>query len=320
MNTLPKDIYMEILLKLPLRDVLSLCLTGKRYNVMNNENFWRRKMVKDGYKDLFAQYLPKYKDRYKLAYEDHCLIEREISSYFTESLGNFSKYINIEKYKKDFIEAVYKFRENILTKHVLRNDYNYYEVPPIFYDMFPRSHFEGFGEFDDLYIFDNLITPLLHRELTHESSNENSDSDNSENEEDGGPILNIQEVEPGFFRDMERGFILTRFEDTFCVIKREENGIWRELTEEERIICGSLDLLVRLPHEQDREIEKVIVLIDGNELGVQYLYFEDITITLHRHFVIYKDTVAFKIAEGPIWRALTTQEKEIAISFGLKVL
>jgi hypothetical protein len=318
MNTLPKDIYMEILLKLPLRDVLSFCLTGKRYNVMNNENFWRRKMAKDGYKDLFSQFLPTQKERYKLAHTDNRLILQEINSYFAESLGNFSQYINVEKYKKDFIAAVDEFRENILKKRVLRNENGYYEVPKIFYDMYPVCHFEGFDEFDDIYIIDSLITPLLHNELRDESSNENSDSDNSENEEDD--VLNIQEVEPGFFRDMERGFILTRFEDTFCVIKREENGIWRELTEEERIICGNLDLLVRLPHEQDREIEKVLVLIDGNELGVQYLYFEDITITLHRHFVIYKDTVAFKIAEGSIWRALTTQEKEIAISFGLEVL
>lgn len=322
MEYLPKDVYMEILLKLGLRDILNFCLTAKRYNVMDNENFWRRKMIKDGYKDLFAQYLPTQKEKYKLAHADNSLILREIDSYFTDSVGNFSKYIDIEKYKKDFLQAIYEFRENIVTNRVVRNDCTEsYEVPKLFYDFFPSSHYEGFDEFDYHFIFDNIIYPLLHKDLTDDDSDYDSYEDFSkEFSKHTGSELQVVEVQPGFYRDLERGFILTRFEGTVCVIKREENGIWRELTEDERIICGGLDLLVRLPHEQDKEIEKVTVLADGNELGIQYIYFEDITITLHRHFVIYKDTVAFKIAEGPIWRDLNPQEKQIAISFGLKVL
>ena len=313
MNTLPKDVYVEILLKLPLGDVLNFCLTAKRYNVMNNENFWRRKMVKDGYKDLFD--LHTEKEKYKLAHADNRLILREIDSYFVDSVGNFSKYVDIQTYKKDFIREIYQFRENIVTKRILRNDCNdSYEVPKTFYDFFPSSHYD---DFDYHFIFDNIIYPLLHKELKDDSSDDDSYEEFSKHT---GPELQVVEVRPGFYRDLERGFILTRFEGTVCVIKREENGIWRELTEDERIICGGLDLLVRLPHEQDKEIEKVLVLADGNELGVQYLYFEHISITLNRHFVIYKDTVAFKIAEGPIWRDLTENEKRIARSFGLEVL
>ena len=321
MENVPKDVYVEILMKLSLKDILSFCLTAKRYNVMDSENFWRRKMVRDGYKDLFSKYLPSQKQRYKLAYADNRLILREMDSYFTESLGNFSKYVNVEKYKKDFISAVYEFRENILTKSILRNEYGYYDVPKIFHDMFPVCHFEGFEEFDDIYIFDSLITPLLHRELTGESSDSEDDLQRYQVPINDGPELQVQEIYCGFYRDLDRGFIIRQLSTgEICVIKREEKGIWRELTEDERIICGRLDLLVRLPDEQDKEIEKVTVLPDGDELGIQYIYFPDITITLHRHFVIYKDTVAFKIAEGPIWRDLSPQEKQIARSFGLEVL
>ena len=65
MENVPKDVYVEILMKLSLKDILSFCLTAKRYNVMDSENFWRRKVVRDGYKDLFSKYLPSQKQRYK---------------------------------------------------------------------------------------------------------------------------------------------------------------------------------------------------------------------------------------------------------------
>ena len=325
MESVPKDVYVEILLKLPLGDVLNFCLTAKRYNVMNNENFWRRKMVKDGYKDLFSKYIPSQKERYKLDHSDRCLIIREVNSYFTDSLGNFSRYIDVEAYKKDFIKAVYDLREGIVKKRITRNEYGSYELPKTFYDFFPSCHWEGFDDFDQYFIFESLIYPLLHSELR------DSDSENEEYNEQiykqkrveiiqgDLPELQVVRVEPGFYRDIERGFIVTQFlNGTVCVLKIEENGIWRELNENERMICASLGLIVRMPHEKDKEIEDVTILPD--ELSIQYIYFDDITITLNHHFVIYKDTVAFKIAEGTIWRPLTPQEKKIAISYGLQVL
>ena len=300
MNNLPKDVYMEILLKLHLRDILSFCLTAKRYDVMNSENFWRRKMVSDGYKHFFDKYIPSQKEIYKLVHSDHILILGTVDSYFVESVGNFSKYVNIEKYKKDLISNVYEFRENILTKRVAKNEYGYYEIPKTLHDMFPVCHFEVF---DDLYIFNNLIAPLLHLELTCDG------------------IIHVYRIEPAFYRDVETGFILTiLMDERICAFKIEENGIWRDLTKDERAICLKMGISVRLQQERDKEIEKVIVLPNDNGLGGQYEYFFDIAITINHHFVIYKNIIAFKIAEGPIWRDLTDDEKRIAISLGLIIL
>ena len=303
MHNLPKDVYMEILLKLPLRDILSFCLTAKRYNVMDNENFWRRKMASDGYKHSFDKYFLSQKEIYKLAHSDHILILGLVDSYFVESVGNFSKYVNIEKYKKDFISTVYEFRENILTKRVEKNEYGRYEIPKILHDMFPVCHFEGFEVFDDLYIFENLIAPILHPELTYDQ------------------LIRVHRIDPAFYRDVETGFILTvLMDEEICAFKIEENGMWRDLTKDERAICLGMGISVRLQQERDKEIEKVIVLADDNGLGGQYKYFFDITISINHRFVIYRNIIAFKIAEGPIWRDLTDDEKRIAISFGLIIL
>lgn len=309
MENLPKDVYIEILTQLNIKDVLNISLTAKRYNVMNNENFWRRKMAKDGYKDLFAQYLSTFKEKYKLAHQDHSLIIREMNLYFDESLGKFSKYLNIETYKKDFLSAVYQFREDILQKKFSRNEYGDCIVPKNVYDLFPSYHVEVYDDFDSEYIFDNLIYPLLHREFTENNSDEESFS----------PEIQVQEIECGLYREMMRGFIIARIEEGLCALKVDENGIWRDLTEAEQQIAGSLELMIRLPDEEDKKVVEKVTIYD-DELCIQYVYFEDITITLHHHFVIYKNEIAFKIADGPIWRPLNLEEKRIAVSLGLRTL
>ena len=325
MNTLPKDVYVEILLKLPLGDVLNFCLTAKRYNVMNNENFWRRKMGKDGYKDLFSKYIPSQKEKYKLAHSDHRLIIREMDSYFEHSLGTFSQYVNVEKYKKDFLSAVYEFREDILTKSISRDRYRTYDVPNYFYELFPRSHFEGFDDFEDLYIFESLIYPLLHKELTENSDDDSDETDDEMSTEEREMQieflendLNVEQIEPGFYRTVSRGFILTLARGGVCCLKVDENDIWRDLNDEEQNLISSMGLRFKIQNEKDKEVEKVTILDD--ELSIQYIYFDDISMTLHHHFVIYKNEFAFKIAEGSTWRPLNSHEKEIATSLGLKVL
>jgi hypothetical protein len=323
MEKVPKDVWCEILLCLDVKDVLSVSLVAKRYNVMNNESFWRRKLVKDGYRDAFAEYIPSQKERYKLGFRDHILILREMESYFDQSLGKFRKYINVEEYRKNFVRAIYDLRENILSKKIFQDEYGNYSIPQDFYSFFPLCHYENFDDFEHFFIFESLIDPLLHREITH---NESSDEDSSERElsrdveYDSDDALNVVRIEPGFFREIGHGFILARYEEGLCAIKVDEGGIWRELREEEREICGTLDIPVRLPSEQDEESQKVLNLPDEDETCIQYMYFDDISITMNRHFVLYRNEVAFKVAEGPIWRPLTEQEKEFARTLGLQVL
>lgn len=48
METLPKDILIELALELPIKDLIALCQTSQKYNYICESNaFWRKKLLKD---------------------------------------------------------------------------------------------------------------------------------------------------------------------------------------------------------------------------------------------------------------------------------
>ena len=102
MQNVPKDVFLEILLNLKVRYVLAVSLSGKRYNVMNNENFWRKKVVRDGYNDLVDEYFTSQKEQYKQAYTYHRLHREHMNT----CLQEINKYLkgNENKWYKQIEE------------------------------------------------------------------------------------------------------------------------------------------------------------------------------------------------------------------------
>lgn len=96
MENVPKDVLLEILLKLKVRDVLAISLSGNKYNVMNNENFWRKKLLRDGYNDLLDEYFTSQKEKYKQAYTYHRLHRERMNTCLQEInkhlMGNENKW------------------------------------------------------------------------------------------------------------------------------------------------------------------------------------------------------------------------------------
>lgn len=109
MDTLPKDVVVEMALNLSPPDLINFCITEKRQNqiVCNSEIFWRRKLVKDypgeydeGIKNAKSIYIDRF-TRISSAIE--AFIPIFITKIFGETFNNF---FTVE-YKKELYKKIY---------------------------------------------------------------------------------------------------------------------------------------------------------------------------------------------------------------------
>ena len=221
MNTLPKDIIIELSLFLEPKDVLALSTTAKRYNLMDNENFWRRKMIADRYEDKFN--LSTYKHKYQIAFDDYMLILFEFERYINEVLGNFAKYIDLEKYRNDYIKNMYNLRNKILSGEIKKED-DFYNLDKNkyknIYNLFPKIHHEVFDDFDDEYIF-NGMEILLHREFEEDEEENHNFCECEECKrleiEENKSVLNVVLITNGIFIEISHGFIVAQTKEGMVV-------------------------------------------------------------------------------------------------------
>lgn len=115
MNKLNKDLIAEIALNLDPKDIVNFSLTCKKYNeILNIENFWRKKLEKDYIEELLEFYrdgiiLENPKEKY---IERFSFIYKQINIFMSEFIETsfdsptFIDFLN-DKYKKGLYDDLY---------------------------------------------------------------------------------------------------------------------------------------------------------------------------------------------------------------------
>ena len=120
MDTLPKDVTMEIALNLKPADLVRFCSSNKKFktNICDSKDFWRRKLVKDYPEemkeigDIILQDPKKvYMERFQYLSK---IIENFIDVGVKIAYGKVAKYIK-DEYKRDLFDQIYSFFENELS-------------------------------------------------------------------------------------------------------------------------------------------------------------------------------------------------------------
>ena len=115
MDKFPKEMLIEIALKLDIENIIKFCKTNKRTNfvVCENEHFWRRKLLKDypNFKEL-TEVHTSYKSTYLRIFSFYESIHNACLSILDHFFGESQGYMNKEQYIKDFKNAVIEFHVN----------------------------------------------------------------------------------------------------------------------------------------------------------------------------------------------------------------
>ena len=119
MESLPKDVAIEMALNLSAPDLISLCSTSKTQNrICNSNDFWRRKLEKDYPEELLQFYQTgEPVDNPKQVYVNKfTFLSRKIEEFVEELIEkifnkNFAKFLTGE-YKKEIYSRLYKIYED----------------------------------------------------------------------------------------------------------------------------------------------------------------------------------------------------------------
>lgn len=120
METLPKDVAIEMALNLSPPDFISFCSTSKAQNrICNSNDFWRRKLEKDYPEELLQFYQtgePIVNPR-EVYINKFTFLSRKIEEFVEELIEkifqkNFSKFLTIE-YKKEIYSRLYKIYDAV---------------------------------------------------------------------------------------------------------------------------------------------------------------------------------------------------------------
>lgn len=118
METLPKDVLIEMALNLSPPDLISFCASSKTQNkiICQSETFWRRKLQKD-YPEEFLNFYQTgnpIKNPREVYINRFTLISREIENFVDEFIDKvfpeFKKFLN-KDYKSGLYKAVYSIYE-----------------------------------------------------------------------------------------------------------------------------------------------------------------------------------------------------------------
>lgn len=130
MESLPKEIVMEIVIKLTVKEILNFCLTSKQYYelILLSETFWRRKLEID-YTDKFLKFyrsgIPvknckaKYIRRFNYTNK---MINLFVEEFITMSFKrDFVIFLN-DKYKKELFVTVSSLYQDFRNKKYQTDD------------------------------------------------------------------------------------------------------------------------------------------------------------------------------------------------------
>ena len=173
MESLPKDVAIEMALNLSPPDLINFCSASKAQNrICNSNDFWRRKLDKD-YPGDFAPgtILTNAKELYikRFTYvsrEIEEFIEKIVNTVFPE---NFSRFFN-KDYKKELYLKLYKLYEMVKNEEYKeegedeedRSQYEYDRIQEELWDYIPHNSLIGYDSISSqvhhfLYeIFENL--------------------------------------------------------------------------------------------------------------------------------------------------------------------
>ena len=120
METLPKDVAIEMALNLSPPDLISFCSSSKTQNrICNSNDFWRRKLEKDYPEELFEFYKSgtPVENPKQVYINKFTFLSRKIEEFVEEFIekifqDNFSKFLSKE-YKKELYSNLYKIYEEI---------------------------------------------------------------------------------------------------------------------------------------------------------------------------------------------------------------
>ena len=177
MESLPKDVVIEMALNLSPDDLINLCSVSKSLNrICNSNDFWRRKLEKDYPEEVFHSYIteipienPKqiYINKFTFVTKKiHIFIPNFISEFFHEDFKNFLT----QEYNNKLYLSLYEIYENMK---------NYKNEDDIDIDNMIVIKLRPFvphnAEYDDLVmstrpLIENLIeiesVDLINREMT----------------------------------------------------------------------------------------------------------------------------------------------------------
>ena len=122
MQTLPKDVAIEMALNLSAPDLISFCSASKSQNrICNSNDFWRRKLEKDYPEELlqFYQTGEPVNNPKEVYINKFTFISRKIEEFVHEFIEkifnkNFSKFLTKE-YKKEIYSRLYQIYESVKT-------------------------------------------------------------------------------------------------------------------------------------------------------------------------------------------------------------
>ena len=127
METLPKDVAIEMALNLSPADVIRFCSASKAQNrICNSRDFWRRKLEKDYPEVLKSEDIENPKELYiqKFTYISRSL-ERLQEKIITRSFPyKFSKYLT-DEYRKDLYFSLYLIYEMVKNNKDEDDEYSY---------------------------------------------------------------------------------------------------------------------------------------------------------------------------------------------------
>ena len=170
MNTLPKDVTVEIALNLKPADLVKFCSVNRKTNsrICDSKDFWRRKLVKD-YPEEMKEIEDTVLDNPKKIYMQRfryisAKIEEFIEQMISIIFEDFEKFLN-DKYRKhafDILYDLYGIFPTLMSRKL--DEYPNEEVRNLTLDVFfnftgdffpPDMHYERERLLDDLVI--NLI-------------------------------------------------------------------------------------------------------------------------------------------------------------------
>ena len=129
METLPKDVRMEIALDLSPPDLIRFCTTETKQNkeICESETFWRQKLEKDYPEELLYFYdnnIPVNNPK-KLYIDKFTFLSSEIENYVDEFIHLFlekiSKYLT-KQYKEDLFNVIFDVYSQILKEKAFDED------------------------------------------------------------------------------------------------------------------------------------------------------------------------------------------------------
>ena len=143
MQTLPKDVTIEMALNLSPPDLVSFCSASKTQNrVCNSDDFWRRKLQRD-YPEKFLEGIKNPKEIYikKFTYVSR-RIEKLLIEVIRESFPeNFYKFLTTE-YKDELYTRLYKIYE-MMKNEEIEGQEEYDEIIEQLQDYIPEDSLNG---------------------------------------------------------------------------------------------------------------------------------------------------------------------------------